>query len=130
VFVYALTRHFRFGLRISAASYTATYPVLETKFFVVSIAHHETRSPESRCDRHFDVHYSRLPLQQGFEPAKPIDSMLWAWAIPRSPQVRSNASFYEIKTAIFENPETGVDGACGFIRDVADSGTRAAVEDP
>ena len=32
--------------------------------------------------------------------------------------------FYEMKTAIFENPEAAVEGACGLIRGVADFGTR------
>ena len=32
--------------------------------------------------------------------------------------------FYEIKTAIFENPEVAAEAACGLIRGVADFGTR------
>jgi hypothetical protein len=32
--------------------------------------------------------------------------------------------FYEIKTAIFENPEVATDAACGLIRGLADFGTR------
>jgi hypothetical protein len=32
--------------------------------------------------------------------------------------------FYEIKTAILENPEAAAEGACGLIRGVADFGTR------
>jgi hypothetical protein len=42
----------------------------------------------------------------------------------REMQWERRYKFYEIKTAIFEQPEVAAEAACGLIRGVAEFGTR------
>jgi hypothetical protein len=48
------TRTFQIWPNLGSAG--TCYAALETIFFVVSIAHHESRNPESKCGERHDVH--------------------------------------------------------------------------